>query len=184
MGMLFNTPTTLQALGMVNNAFRPDKFQKFQTALSAAHPPTWATDLYNAFSALSTATAGTGNIFQVANMHPLYLDFDRSSQPGIDASTNWKLWLGFLDSNGNGTISWSAVIAQEIARAAKDSHCKSIEYFAVPDKNITVVVSYLTITGNLSMTVPASNYTSIITVHTNTVDFLVNFFKRKRKKKH
>jgi hypothetical protein len=79
--MLFNTPTTLEAVAMVNKAFEPKKFNSFQNAVT--NTVAWAVALEAAFVTLSTATAGgTGNIYQVATMHPLYLDFDTTSLPG------------------------------------------------------------------------------------------------------
>ena len=181
MGMLFNTPTTLQAIAMVNKAFEPKKFNAFQSALG--NGTLWATNLETAFTTLATATAGgAGNIYQVITMHPLYLDFDTTSPPGLDASTRWKKWLAFLDAQGNGTISWSAVIAKELARAAKDLKCNAIEYFAVPGLQLAVTITYF-IPGQATVTVPpASTYTTIITVTTNTVDKLAAVSERKHRR--
>lgn len=181
MGMLFNTPTTLQAIAMVNKAFEPKKFNSLQNAFASG--TLWATNLENAFVNLSTATAGGGgNIYQVVTMHPLYLDFDTTSPPGTDASNRWQKWLGFLDAQGNGTISWSAVIAREIARAVKDAKCNGIEYFAVPGLQIEVAIAYFVVGQAPVSAPPATKYTTIITVTTNTVDQLHAVYERRHRR--
>ena len=81
-------------------------------------------------------------------------------------NARWLWLLNFIDPltgpSGMGTI--GTELRNAIATACNDQYCQSIEFFAVPDTNVSLHLSNIGIGGG--------NYSRIITLFTATVDQL------------
>jgi hypothetical protein len=161
MGMLFNTPATLEILAVLNYAFNQSRFNELQNANH--NGIAWATSLVTKFNGVALGTTGS---YGAINSHPLYVDFDNNATSGKYLSGRWVKWLKHLDST-----SVSRPIAAEIVASIGDTtNCKSIEYYAVPGTSVSSVIMFW-VPGNAPVTVrPATPYITIITVTTDIVD--------------
>jgi hypothetical protein len=162
MGMLFNTPATLEILGVLNNAFSQSRFSELQSANAAG--TAWATALATKFNGVA---GGTVTSYNAVTSHPLYVDFDNNTTSGKYLSGRWVKWLKNLDSTGV-----SVPISTEIVRSITDTtNCKSIEFYAVPGPaGISATIRWW-VPGSAPVTArPTTGYITIITVTTDVVD--------------
>jgi hypothetical protein len=145
MGMLFNSPDTVQMVRVLNRRY--DDSAHGANGLQA-HRGDAAT--YLNFGTYPTLRA-------VANQLGLL--------PG-HSNARWLWFLDFIDGLP-GPIPLSTIgtdLRNAIAAACNDANCDSIEFFAVPDTNISLHLGYVGLGGG--------RYSRIITLYTTLIDSL------------
>jgi hypothetical protein len=145
MGMLFNTPDTLQIVNRLNH-----RYDDRAPGLPA----------HRGDAAVHLDFATYPRLSAVANQLGLV-----PSNPHGNARWHWFLnFIEGLPGPNLGTIGTD--LRNAIAAACNDANCTSIEFFAVPDTNVSLHLGYIGLGGG--------RYSRIITLYTTLIDRLGN----------
>lgn len=159
MGALFNTPKTLLILKFLNNHYAPGT--KFNQAR--------ANKEYNVLRDFSNFPDS----------------FSCAVKLGLHDSTvnpRWKKWLAVLDGHQEGFEFGGPLVRTMMADALDptvDPNCNGIEFFAVPSS------SFLVHSPAPSVKDPSNpnQHTREIVVETDTIDTMLSFAKKQRRKR-
>ena len=143
MGMLFNTPDTEQIVARLNRRY-DDKVPGLPANRGDAA-------VYLDFVTYPTLSS-------VATQLNLLPGNPRGNR-------RWIWFLDFIDGmQGPNLVTIAVDLRNVIATACNDQNCASIEFFAVPDTNISLYMSYIGLGGG--------RYSRIITLYTTLIDRL------------
>jgi hypothetical protein len=156
MGAIFNTDKTLKILKFLNKHYEPGvNFEK----------------------------ARTNQEHLVLRDFPHVADgFGCAKKLGLhDTSVNarWKKWLDFLDAHEQDSDYGGPLVRRMMAEALLDPSCIGIEFFAVPAPKFSVHHP----APKVYDTDDPNKYTIEIIVETNTIDNLVSFAKRQKRRR-
>ena len=152
MGMLFNTPGTVQLLSVLNGQYGP------------VDPDDPTKGVKNRGDVSFYTGKDANNNYNCATITDVWNALGLSTgKPSSDA--HWIKWLKALESHRHGGTTSAWALREAIGFFLQDNSCTSIEFFAVPANQIIVYFP-----PKVPHPSNANYYSGIITVETVTYD--------------